>query len=457
MCMQWLKKTAKILGARQLLRYVNRNPETNIPKILNWLEKHDKGGSMTHQVQLVREALADKDNNWCKLVNSLWTDIDDGVRLKLFETFLINDNIIGGPKQKETALKNGCNVPWAILLDPTSACNLRCAGCWANEYGGKWNLTLDEMDSIVRQGKAMGTYFYLFSGGEPTVRKDDIIRLCGMHPDCSFLAFTNGTLFDEAFADDMLRVKNFVPAISIEGFEEATDSRRGKGTYQKAIETMKLLQRKKLPFGISLCYTSANTEVIGSDAYIDEMIRLGAKFAWFFTYIPVGEDAVPELMATAKQRRFMYDTIRRWRKEKPLFTLDFWNDGEYAGGCIAGGRRFLHINANGDIEPCAFIHYADSNIRQHTLLEAMKRPLFMQYHRNQPFSDNLLRPCPLLDNNGKLAEMVDASGAKSTDFLHPEDVHSLCAKCKAAAENWKPIADALWAQNPPKDRTPLRK
>ena len=153
----------------------------------------------------------------------------------------------------------------------------------------------------------------------------------------------------------------------------------------------------------------------------------------------------------------MYDTIRRWRGEKPLFTLDFWNDGEYAGGCIAGGRRFLHINANGDIEPCAFTHYADSNIREHTLLEAMKRPLFMQYHRNQPFNENMLRPCPLLDNNGKLAEMVDASGAHSTDQLRPEDVHSLCAKCKQAAASWEPVADALWANTPASKRTPLRK
>ena len=111
---------------------------------------------------------------------------------------------------------------------------------------------------------------------------------------------------------------------------------------------------------------------------------------------------------------------------KPLFTLDFWNDGEYADGCIAGGRRYLHINANGDVEPCAFIHYSDSNIREKTLLEALQSPLFMEYHRGQPFNDNMLRPCPLLDNQGRLAEMVDASGAHSTDLQNPEDVHVLC-------------------------------
>ena len=71
----------------------------------------------------------------------------------------------------------------------------------------------------------------------------------------------------------------------------------------------------------------------------------------------MGVDAVPELLATAEQRKFMVEHIRAFRKTKPLFTMDFWNDGEYVDGCIAGGRRYLHINANGDFEPCAFIHY----------------------------------------------------------------------------------------------------
>lgn len=440
-----LAETSKAFGVKQVLKYVNRNPEKNIPKILHWLEKHDRGGNMVHQVQIVREAFENKSNNWYKLAASLWTDIDDSVRMKLFENFIINVNLIGGPKQLKASVDHNCNIPWAILMDPTSACNLQCAGCWANEYGNKQNLTLEEMNSVICQGKAMGTYFYLFSGGEPTVRKDDIMLLCEQHPDCAFLAFTNGTLIDEAFADDMLHVKNFVPAISIEGFEEATDSRRGKGTYAKVIEAMKLLKRKKLLFGISLCYTSANTAVIGSDEYIDQMIALGAKFAWFFTYMPVGQDAVTNLIATAEQRRFMYEKVRSWRKTKQLFTLDFWNDGEYAGGCIAGGRRYFHINANGDIEPCAFIHYADSNIRQHTLMEALHRPLFMAYRQNQPFSSNMLRPCPLLDNPGKLAEMVDETASHSTDLLHPEDVHVLCGKCANAAECWQPVADEIWA------------
>lgn len=103
-------------------------------------------------------------------------------------------------------------------------------------------------------------------------------------------------------------------------------------------------------------------------------------------------------------------------------------------------------NANGDIEPCAFIHYSDSNIREKTLLEAYQSPLFMEYKKGQPFNENHLRPCPLLDNNGRLAEMVHASGAHSTDLATPEDVDSLCAKCAHACENWEPVAKQLWEE-----------
>ena len=262
-----------------------------------------------------------------------------------------------------------------MLIDPTSACSLHCTGCWAAEHGNRLNLSYAELEDILRQGKELGIHFYLFSGGEPLVRKADILRLCQAHPDCEFSAFTNGTLIDEAFADEMLRVKNFLPAISVEGFEEATDSRRGAGTFRRVERAMALLRERKLPFGISCCYTRQNVEVIGSEAYFDQMIAWGAKFCWFFTYMPVGSDAVPDLMVTPEQRRFLYEQVRAFRATKPIFTMDFWNDGEYAGGCVAGGRRYLHINANGDIEPCAFIHYSDSNIRDKTILEALQSPL----------------------------------------------------------------------------------
>ena len=129
---------------------------------------------------------------------------------------------------------------------------------------------------------------------------------------------------------------------------------------------------------------------------------------------------------------------------KPIFAMDFQNDGEYVGGCIAGGRRYLHINANGDADPCVFIHYSDSNIREKTLLECLQGPIFMAYHDGQPFNDNMLRPCPMLENPEKLRKIVAETGAHSTDMQSPESVEHLCGKCDAYAENWVGTADKLW-------------
>lgn len=438
------KENFQSYGIKMALNYLDSDPDTNIPKIIDWVEKFDKNGDISGQLQVVKEVVSDADSNWYRLVKSLWTDIDDDVRKTMFENFVINTTILGSSRKKRIKEQYNCNVPWAILMDPTSACNLHCIGCWAAEYGDRLNMDIDTLDNIIKQGKEMGTYMYIYSGGEPLVRKKDIITLCEKHDDCVFLAFTNGTLIDEAFAKEMLRVKNFIPAISVEGFEDETDFRRGNGTYDQVLRAMDILKSNKLPFGISCCTTSQNTDVIGSEAYIDDMIKKGAKFAWFFTYMPIGKDAVPELMVSAEQRKFMYHQVREFRKTKPIFTIDFWNDGEYINGCIAGGRCYLHINANGDIEPCAFIHYSDSNIHDKTLLEAYTSPLFMQYHNNQPFNDNHLRPCPLLDNPGRLSDMVDKSGAKSTDLQNPEDVHDLTDKCVEKAEKWATVADELW-------------
>ncbi|MDY3052194.1 MAG: radical SAM protein [Ndongobacter sp.] len=430
----------------KLYDYVDNNPEKRLLKLFDKLMDEDDADTVTRQSESAREGFMDPNGNWRELILSLWRDVDAAQRRKLFETAAVNGTLIGYKKQKQYREKLDCNIPWAILVDPTSACNLKCTGCWAAEYGHALNLSLEELDGIIEQGKEFGCYVYIYSGGEPTVRKKDIITLCERHPECAFLAFTNGTLIDEAFADEMLRVGNFVPAISVEGFEQDTDFRRGEGTFQAVRRAMELLRRKKLLFGISCCYTSKNAEFIGSEAYFDAMIEWGAKFCWFFTYMPIGRDAVPELIATAEQREYMYHQVRKFRSTKPLFTIDFWNDGEYVNGCIAGGRSYLHINARGDIEPCAFIHYSDSNIRTDRLLDAFQKPLFQEYYRNQPFNENLLRPCPVLDNPGRLTEMVARSGAYSTDVAAPEEACEYCGKCEAAAERWKPVADRLWRE-----------
>ena len=411
-------------GLTKAFDHLYKDPENNLPQLMDWADKF-AGDQFPGQRKAIRAAIEDPQNPYYPYVRHIIRDVDPEVMKTFAVNFFINGNLIGWKKEEELREKYNCNIPWAILLDLTSACNLHCVGCWAADYGNRLNLSYEELDDIITQGKEMGVYFYLFAGGEPLMRKKDIIRLCEKHDDCMFTAFTNGTLIDEAFADEMLRVKNFAPAISLEGFGEATDSRRGKGVYERVLKAMKILHERKLIYGISCCYTSANYEAITSEEYWDMIIENGAYFVWYFHYMPVGNDASPELLPNPEQREFVYHRIRNYRSTKPLFAIDFQNDGEFVNGCIAGGRRYLHINANGDAEPCAFIHYADSNIREKRLLDIMRSPLFMAYHDNQPFNDNMMRPCPMLENPEKLREMVDKSGAKSTDMQSPESADHL--------------------------------
>lgn len=438
--------TLKKLGIEQTFNFIYKDPDKNMPKIMDWADKFSEG-QFPSQRKIIREAITDPKHPYYNYIRRLFKEVDPKVTKTLAVNFFINASLIGWKKEEELRAKYNCNIPWTILLDPTSACNLHCTGCWAAEYGHKLNLTYDEIDDIICQGKEMGVYMYIYTGGEPLVRKKDLIRLCEKHSDCVFLCFTNATLIDEEFADEMLRVGNFVPAISLEGFEEATDGRRGSGVYQKVRKAMGLLKRKKLVYGISCCYTSANYDSITSEEFYDSLIEMGAYFVWYFHYMPVGNDAVPELMPTPEQRTGVYEKIRRYRATKPLFAMDFQNDAEYVGGCIAGGHRYLHINADGDIDPCVFIHYSDSNIREKTLLEALRSPMMMAYHDNQPFNDNMLRPCPMLENPEKLRAMVEMTGAHSTDLQSPETAEHLCSKCDQYAKNWQPVADKLWKEN----------
>lgn len=401
--------------------------------------------------EMLRDIAKSPDSKWARYANRIVREVDPNI----LKTFLLNAAYEGGFRGFKTSEamkeKYGCNIPWIILMDPTTACNLHCTGCWAAEYGNKLNLSFEVMDKIITEGKELGIYAYLFTGGEPLVRRDDIIKLCEKHKDVAFHAFTNGTLIDQKFCDDLLRVGNFFVSVSIEGFEESNDGRRGAGHYKKALAAMDLMHQNHIPFGVSICYTSQNYMTVTSDEFLDMLIDKGCVFAWYFHYMPVGVNASTDLLLTPEQRAYMYKKIREIRGlegGKELFALDFQNDGEFVNGCIAGGERYCHINANGDVEPCVFVHYSGANIKEQSLLDCLRQPLFLAYKEGQPFNDNMLRPCPMLENPEKLQEMIKKTGAKSTDLEQPESCEHLCAKCTKYAADWAPTADKLWKENP---------
>ena len=396
----------------------------------------------------VHSFVSDPNGKWMQYAYRAINEIDPHI-LSMNALNLVYEGMFAGYNYVEELRRQyDCNMPWILLFDPTSACNLHCKGCWAAEYGNKLNLSYEDMEKIVTEGEALGIHWYMCTGGEPMCRSKDLLKLAANHQTSVFHLFTNGTLIDQAFCDEVKKVGNMAFFISVEGLDDATDDRRGEGVFRKVVDAMDLMKKNGLLFGTSICYTSANYRAVTDDRFIDLLIDHGVRFNWYFHYMPIGDGASVDLMLDAEQRAYMVRRVREIRGltgGKPIFCIDFQNDGEYVQGCIAGGRQYAHINPAGDVEPCVFIHYSGANIREKSLLECLQQPLFREYHKAQPFNDNHLRPCPMLENPEFLGQMVARSGAHSTDLEKPEGTDAVYRRCKPYADRWTPEADRLWA------------
>ena len=127
-----VKKAAFSSIINQGLNYLEKSPEENIPKLMDLVDKAMPEEWYKSQRAAIRNSIREK-NNWYQLILKLY-ELDPGVRKTFFQNFIINASLNGSAIQEECRKREGCNVPWAILLDPTSACNLHCTACWAPEY-----------------------------------------------------------------------------------------------------------------------------------------------------------------------------------------------------------------------------------------------------------------------------------------------------------------------------------
>lgn len=350
--------------------YLLADPKSNYNKVMDIIEKTTTLRCPPSQRQAIANAVKTQNSFYDLMMHVLQLTPD--IRDTLLKNLIVDCNLMAWDKREEMRALHGCNIPWAILLDPTSACNLQCTGCWSASSGPSSHLSFEDMDSIITQGKALGVHLYLYSGGEPLLRKSDLIEIAKKHRDCAFLCFTNGTLVDEDFCREMVEMKNFITAISIEGRQDATDARRGEGSYARAVAAMETLRLYGLPYGVSCCVTSENIGAIASDEYVDALVGTGALFMWLFEYIPLGQGAPAQLMLNAEQREMLHSFVAGMRETKPLLILDFQDDSSCSDGHRASEHRCLHIGASGDINPRALTQHPGTNIRDCSLLDALK-------------------------------------------------------------------------------------
>jgi MoaA/NifB/PqqE/SkfB family radical SAM enzyme len=339
---------------------------------------------------------------------------------KLVENLFINNILVGSGKRREIELREGLRPPFFLVLSPTMRCNLNCVGCSTREYATESDLPFATIDRILSEAKQLSIYFITTQGGEMFLLKD-MFDIYEKHSDVYFQVYSNGTLIDRKIARRLADLGNVEVNISVEGFEKETESRRGKGVWKKIMEAMDNLREEGCVFGFSATMTRQNADALTSDEFVELMIDKGCYLGWYFQYLPVGKEPNLEMMPTPQQRNRLRKQVTRWRDTKEIFIGDFWNDGPAVEGCIAG-RSYLHINNKGDVEPCAFIHFAVDNIHNKTLWEVINSPFFkavrrMQQAKDAPqsFSDNLLTPCMIIDQPWVLRELVNTYGARATD------------------------------------------
>lgn len=355
------------------------------------------------------------ENHPCvELVRRILRGLNPRCRKVLLKAFFINSTLKGASQCKEYADKEGFIPPFFLVLSPTMRCNLNCLGCSTRRYAKTDDLPIPIIDKLLNEAREMGIHFIVTQGGEMFVY-EEMLALYKKHRDIYFQVYTNGTLIDRKMARALVKLGNVAPMVSIEGFKETTDQRRGRGVFDKIMQAMDNLRQAGCFFGASVCQTKYNTDEIVSDEFFEMLLDKGCFIVWVFQFLPIGKDPDIDLMASPQQRHRLWQKVTEIRKRLPIFIGDFWNDGPFVGGCIAAGRRYVHINNKGDVEPCAFVHFSVDNIKNKTLKQALNSDFLKFLRSRQPFSNgNLLSPCMIIDDPDILRQAVIKTGARPT-------------------------------------------
>jgi len=342
--------------------------------------------------------------------------------------------------------KYGELPPTFIVLSPTQKCNLNCIGCYAaSGIDTAATIPYPVVDRIVSEVHDLfGSRFITISGGEPFLYKSEgktLLDIYKKYDDMFFMAYTNGTIINEEIAKKLAEAANITPAISVEGFENQTDERRGPGTFKKILRALECLRGAGVPFGISVTATSKNVDSLLTDEFYDFYFeQQGACYMWEFQLMPIGRGKDELGLMVEPERRIQL--YRKWEKmlaEKKYCLADFWNSGVLARGCIAYGRSggYAYIDWHGNVTPCAFIPYFVDNIYDlykngKTLADAMFSD-FMKNGRkwqkeygldNCKKPKNWLMPCSIRDHYEIFRNSVLPKDAKPEDQKAKEALES---------------------------------
>ena len=278
--------------------------------------------------------------------------------------------------------KEGLQVPPYMVISITNRCNLRCKGCYcqAQHRPVEKELAPDRLRTLIGEASTLGVSVIFLAGGEPLMRSD-ILEIAGSYPEVIFPLFTNGLLITDETVSRLRELPNVIPVVSMEGKEAQTDERRGAGVYARLRSTLEKMKKAGLFSGLSFTVTKENFATLTDAAYIKSLMSTGSRLFFFVEYIPVKEET-EELVITAEQRQTLVAILNDFRAKFSGLFVAFPGDEEEFGGCLSAGRGFIHISAEGDLEPCPFAPYSDTNVREGSLKEALRSDFLHKIRQN---------------------------------------------------------------------------
>ncbi|HIE05898.1 MAG TPA: radical SAM protein [bacterium (Candidatus Stahlbacteria)] len=378
----------------------------------------------------------------------------------IVENALISDYRI--QKEREFRSKYGVDPPGFLTISPGMRCNLRCTGCYANSKDQSAKLDYDVFSWIIDgMKKEWGARFVTLSGGEPLIYRSKgktILDICRDHSDVLFLMYTNGTVIDMKMAENIAEVGNLTPGISVEGLRDATEKRRGRGSFDKILRAMENLKKTGVIFGLSITATKQNADGIFTDEFNDFYFKkMGASYAWVFHYMPIGRDIELDLMITPQQRYELWKRTWHVIRDEKVMVADFWNCGVLSDGCISAGRAggYLYIDWHGNVNPCVFFPYAPVNVNNiyHNgghINDIWDTPFFKairnwqaEYVRKH---GNWLRPCIIRDHHKTARKLIDEFKPNPSDEGAREALTNInyYRKMVEFDEQLAKITDPIW-------------
>ncbi|MCS6852945.1 MAG: radical SAM protein [Gemmataceae bacterium] len=317
-------------------------------------------------------------------------------------------------RKHKRRLRRGEFFPPFLYVSIINSCNLRCQGCWVDVAAKQQTISLEAMNRLIAEAKAMGNVFFGIVGGEPFLHPQ-LFDILAAHPDCYFQVFTNGQFITEERAKRLRDLANVTPLISVEGNEIISDERRGRrGVLSKTLQGVENCVKHRVVTGVCTSLCQSNFTDLLTEKWLDRLIDLGVMYTWYHVYRPMGPDPHPELCLTPEQQLEVRRFVVEMRACKPIIIIDAYYDGEGRALCPAATGISHHINPWGGIEPCPIVQFTKESIHP----EDDPRPLRDKFLQSEFLRDfralarATTRGCIVLERPDLLKALVEKHAAR---------------------------------------------